>query len=309
MSSTLHGKVVLITGGANGVGAQTARELRARGALLVLTDIDRTTLEATVAELGPEHTEGIVADVTDLTSMEAAVAQAVTRFGGVDAVVANAGIASYGSVLNTEPEAFYRLIDINVNGVFNTVRAALPALVERRGYVLVVSSVGAFVGAPSLASYTCSKAGVENFATSLRLEVAHLGVDVGSAHMSWIDTPMVRDAQSDLPAFREMLKSLPGPMSTVTTIDECGVAFAEGIAKRRRRVYCPEWVGVMRYLKPFLDNPISDLVMGKRSTAAIIAIDQQIASLGRSVSARFTEEAKAEEAKAEVGGPRSSDDR
>src|SRR4029079_9997212 len=118
-------------------------------------------------------------DVCDLSAMEDAVAQGVARFGGLDVVVANAGIASYGSVLEVDPTTFRRVIDINVNGVFHTVRAALPSLIERRGYVLVVSSLAAFAASPGLVAYHASKAGAEHFANALRPEVAYLGVDVG----------------------------------------------------------------------------------------------------------------------------------
>ena len=71
----------------------------------------------------------------------------------------------------------------------------MPSIIERRGYVLMVSSLAAFAAAPGMAPYDASKAGVEHFANALRLEVARLGVDVGSAHMSWIDTPLVRDSK------------------------------------------------------------------------------------------------------------------
>ena len=87
-------------------------------------------------------------------------------------------------------------------GVFHTVRAALPSVIERRGYVLIVSSLAAYAaGAGHGARTTPRKAGVEHFANALRLEVAHQGVDVGSAHMSWIDTPMVQDSKADLTTF------------------------------------------------------------------------------------------------------------
>jgi NADP-dependent 3-hydroxy acid dehydrogenase YdfG len=142
--SSLNGKVVLITGGARGVGAEVARRLNRQGAKLVLTDLDAAPLEALAAELGGEaNVVTVLADVCDLAAMEAAVAQGVARFGGIDIVVANAGIASYGSVLAVDPEAFKRVIDVNVTGVFHTVRAALPQVIERRGYVLVVSSLAA----------------------------------------------------------------------------------------------------------------------------------------------------------------------
>ena len=98
-------------------------------------------------------------------------------------------------MLEIDPEAFKTVVDVNLMGVFYTVRAALPSVIERRGYVLVVSSLAAFAAAPGMASYDASKAGVEHFANALRLELAHRGVDVGSAHMSWIDTPLVRESK------------------------------------------------------------------------------------------------------------------
>src|SRR5690349_8621450 len=190
--------------------------------------------------------------------MEAAVAAGVAKFGGIDVALANAGIATYGSVLNVDPAAFRRLIDININGVFHTVRAALPSLIERKGYVLVVSSLAAFAAAPGLASYNASKAGVEHFANALRLEVKHQAVDVGCAHMSWIDTPLVQDAKKDLKAFDEMIKGLPGPLSKTTSVEECVTAFVAGIEKRKRQIFVPGWVGQIARARNLLNSPLGD---------------------------------------------------
>ena len=143
--------------------------------------------------------------------------------------MANAGIASFGSVLEVDPEAFKTAVDVNVMGVFYTVRAALPSVIERRGYVLVVSSVAPIAAVPGLASYDASKAGVEHFANALRLEVAHRGVDVGSAHMSWIDTPLVRERKADLATFREMLAKPAWAAEQTTSVEKCGDAFVKGI--------------------------------------------------------------------------------
>src|SRR3954447_6807648 len=172
----LKGQVVLITGGARGVGAETARGLVRRGAKVVLVDLDTGPLGELVAELGEANATSYVADVCSLEEMEAAVAHGVQRFGGLDVVMANAGIASYGSVLAVDPATFRRVIDVNINGVFHTVRAALPALIERKGYVLVVSSLAAYAAAPGLVAYNASKAGAEHFANALRPEVGYLGV-------------------------------------------------------------------------------------------------------------------------------------
>jgi NAD(P)-dependent dehydrogenase (short-subunit alcohol dehydrogenase family) len=284
--SSLNDKVVFITGGARGVGAEVARRLHNKGATLVLTDLDEAPLKEVAAELGEDRVMTVLADVRDLAAMQAAADQAVERFGGIDIVMANAGIASYGSVLQVDPEAFKLLIDVNVVGVFNTVRAALPAVIDRRGYVLIVSSLAAYAAAPGLAPYNASKAGVEHFANALRLELAHHGVDVGSAHMSWIDTPLVRDSKADLPSFRELLASLPGPLRKTTSVEACGEAFVKGIEGRKRQINCPGWVGLIRWLRPVLSTPIGEAPFRKFVPDLLPRMDAEVAALGRSMGAR-----------------------
>jgi len=247
----LDGTVVLITGAAGGIGAATARRLVRRGARVVLVDLDDAAVAALAAELGPGAL-AVAADVRELAPLEDAVAQGIAHFGGLDVVLANAGVGTFASVLTIDPQDFRRIIDINITGVFHTVRAALPALIERRGHVLVVSSLAAYASGPGIAAYGASKAGVEHFAHALRAEVAHHGVTVGTAHMSWIDTPMVREGQRQVRSFDRMLEQLPRPLSTITSVDTCADAFVAGIAARRRHVDVPRWVGLLRWLKPLL---------------------------------------------------------
>jgi NAD(P)-dependent dehydrogenase (short-subunit alcohol dehydrogenase family) len=284
--SSVRGKVALITGGARGVGAATATQLVARGAKVVLVDLDADPLRELVARLGEDSATSVTGDVTELADMETAVAHGVERFGGIDVVIAGAGIASYGSVGTVDPAIFRRVIDINITGVFHTVRAALPELVKRRGYALVVSSEAAYVAAPGLAAYNASKAGVEHFANALRLELGYRGVAVGSAHMSWIDTPMVQDAKQDLAAFREMLDALPGPLSATTSVEDCAQAFVRGIERRATRVNVPGWVGLLRWLKPVLTSRLAALQARSEAKRTLPLMDEEVARLGRSASAR-----------------------
>ncbi|GAB2982586.1 SDR family oxidoreductase [Nocardioides montaniterrae] len=289
-------QVVLITGGARGVGAAVATELAAREAKVVLTDLDRGALDETVAAIGEDNALGIVADVCDVEAMKRAVADAVARFGRLDAVLANAGIASYGSVMNTDPKAFKRVVDINITGVFNTAHAALPALIESKGYFLVVSSLAAFVAAPGLSAYHASKAGVEHFANSLRLEVKHLGVDVGCAHMSWIDTPLVQDAKADLPAFQKLLKKLPPPLGRTTDVESCVKAFVKGIDKRSRLVFCPGWVRGIGLNRVTINSAVGNLPVLRLVPEILPELDADVARLGRFTSARNVTNDHAEEA-------------
>lgn len=286
LHGNLHGKVVFITGGARGIGAEVAHRLRNKGTKLVLTDLDKAALDSLAAQLGgDERVLTVVADVRDLAAMQAAAGAAVERFGGIDAVVANAGISSYGSVLQVDPEAVKRVLDVNLLGVFHTVRATLPALIDRRGYVLIVSSLAAFAAAAGMAPYDMTKAGNEHLANALRLEVGQLGVGVGLAHMSWIDTALVRDTKADVPAFAEQIAALPWPLNKTTSVDKCATAFVKGIEGRKARVFCPRWVALFRWLKPVLSTPVGELPVRKTNAELMPRLDAQVAALGRSTSA------------------------
>src|SRR6202012_4958760 len=136
--TSVDSQVVFITGGGHGIGPEVARRLHAKGAKLVLTDLDAAALATISGELGGnERVLTAVADVCNLAAMNSAAEQAVEKFGGIDVVVANAGIASYGSVLQVDPAAFKRGMDVNGLGVSHPVRAPLPAVMGRKGYVLV----------------------------------------------------------------------------------------------------------------------------------------------------------------------------
>lgn len=288
--TSVQDKVVFITGAGRGIGAEVARRLHNKGAKLVLTDLGEAELTSIAAELGGDgRVLTVVADVRDLNAMQAAADQAVQKFGGIDVVVANAGIASYGSLLTVDPEAAKRVIDVNLMGVFYTVRATLPSIIDRRGYVLIVSSLAAFAAAPGMVPYDMSKAGNELLAHALRLEVAHLGVSVGSAHMAWIDTAMVRDTKVDLPAFAEMLSKLPPPLNRTTSINKCAAAFVKGIEGRKKRVYCPGWVAAVRWLKPVLSTRIGESAILKTAAEVMPRMDAEVVALGRSTSAYIQE--------------------
>ena len=170
------------------------------------------------------------------------MAAAVERHGGLDAVWANAGIASFGSVLLIDVDAWKRTIDVNVTGTFNTVRAALPSVIERKGYVAVTASVASFAHAPFMSAYTATKAGVEAFFDALRIEVAHLGVDVATIHPSWIATPMTEESEADMQAFNRLKGSLPFPLGKTYPVERAAKDIAKGFEGRKRRICTPGWV-------------------------------------------------------------------
>ena len=232
----VRGKTILITGGARGIGAESARRLAARGARLSLVGLEPELLEQVASECG--DAAWFECDVTDRDSLQAAVDGTVERFGGIDVVMANAGIGAGGTVRTMDPDAWDRVIEVNLLGAVRTIRACLPHVIERRGYVLPVASIAAAIHTPGMSAYAASKAGLEAFGNSLRGEVAHLGVGVGVAYFSWIDTDMVRGADEN-PATRFMRSKLRGPAGKTWPVSEAGEAVAAGIETRARRIIVP----------------------------------------------------------------------
>ena len=212
VSYSLAGKVGLVTGAARGIGLETARRLSHRGASVALLDLDAKATAEAATPLG-DRAMAIAADVTDAAAMDAAVGQVVERFGGLDVVVANAGVGpSPRPMTVVDRDAYERVIEIDLLGVWRTVRPALPQIVERRGHAVVVASVYAFLNGVLATPYAISKAGGEQLGRSLRAELAIHGASASVAYFGFIDTAMVREAFEDpigqrieevLPAFSD----------------------------------------------------------------------------------------------------------
>ena len=265
---------VLVTGGANGIGAETAKRLAAAGHTLALVDLDGDAVVQTAAALGSQHL-GLQADVRDADAMELAVNEAARSLGGLDVVVANAGIGEAGTVAIRDIDALLRTIDINLSGVVRTVHAALPHVTERRGYFLLVSSAAALKNVPGGSCYAASKAGVEAFAGAFRLEVAHKGVDVGVAHPAWIRTAMFAQ-QTELASFNDALKKLPWPFSAVTSVEDCADAFADAIAHRRRKVYVPRALGYVDKVRGVFTGAVWDTFVKRTAKTAVPALERDV---------------------------------
>lgn len=253
----LNGKVALVTGAARGIGFETARQLHLRGASVAVLDLDAEQAREAAERIG-ERTLGLGADVTDHGAMQAAVAAVVERFGGLDVVMANAGIAQkqLATVRGIGTEEWERVFEVDLLGVWRTVRAALPQIVERRGHVVVVGSAYSFVNGVLNSPYAAAKAGVEALGRSLRAELAPLGAGASVAYFGWVDTKMVQDAfdQEQAGTFSELspdwlLKRIPP--------DEAAAAVVRGIEERAPRIFAPKW---WRYVSAFrgLLNPLLD---------------------------------------------------
>jgi NAD(P)-dependent dehydrogenase (short-subunit alcohol dehydrogenase family) len=234
----MNGQVVLITGAARGIGAAIAQSVAARGARVALVGLEASELERLASSL--PDAAAYVADVTDQEAINAAVASAVERFGGLDVAVVNAGIASAGVVREADPEAFVRTIEVNLVGSYRTMRACVPHLIARRGYLLQVASIAAPLQMPGMGAYCASKAGVESLARTLRGELRHHGVDVGVMYPSWIDTTLVRSAEQD-PVMGIIRSRLHWPLKKAYPVERVGEAAAHAIGSRARTVGVPGW--------------------------------------------------------------------
>ncbi len=269
-----RGKVAVVTGAARGIGAALALALARRGASVALVGLEPAELSAT-AERCTQHaqTRAWVADVTDRERMREVAADVAGHFGAVDVVVANAGIAIGGPFADADPAEFNRVIEVNLIGSAVTARSFLPALAASGGYFLQIASAAALVPAPMMTAYCASKSGVEAMAHALRAEVAHQGVSVGVAYLSWTDTDMVRGADADA-VLRELRSRLPWPAGQTAPLDAAVERLAAGIARRSAHIYGQRWVRGLQ----FLPQGIVPAVAGRRGAAEVARLAGRLAA-------------------------------
>jgi NAD(P)-dependent dehydrogenase (short-subunit alcohol dehydrogenase family) len=257
----LTGKVALVTGGARGIGLATARALIARGVSVAIVDLDAAATTGAAAHLHDTRALGLAADVTDRSAMQWALATAVERFGGLDIVVANAAVASRVDTFRaTPPETFERVLDVNLMGAARTVDAALGEIIRRKGHVVLVSSIYAFMNGVGAAPYAMSKAAVEQLGRALRVELRQHGAGASVAYFGFIDTDMVHEALDLDPLAQSMLAALPRPLHRRLAPSAAGEAIVRGIEHRRARIIRPRRWAPMSVLRGIL-GPLTDAHM------------------------------------------------
>lgn len=275
-SRNVRGRVVVITGAARGIGAGLARDLSTRGAKVALVGLEGEELARVAAECGPDA-GAWEADVTSWEDLERATAAIVARHGRIDVVVANAGIAAAGFTRSIDPAAFERVINVDLLGVWRTVRVTLPHLIESKGYAMLVSSAAAIIHIPGNAAYSAAKAGVEAFGNSLRGEVAHLGVAVGVVHPTWIATDMVQNAD-DHPVFGRLRGNAGGLAGRTYPLSVAVDLISAGVARRARVVHVPRWVGVAKLVRALLPRVVewqARKIMPGADRAALADIEER----------------------------------
>ncbi|WP_405487548.1 SDR family NAD(P)-dependent oxidoreductase [Nocardia sp. NBC_00511] len=239
------GKRILITGAARGIGAAVARQLHARGALVALLGIEEGLLADVAAECGDAPWR--YCDIGDPDQVERSVNSLAAELGGLDAVVANAGIARQLSLLGGDPTVLEETLTVNVLGVYYTLRAAGPHIAHPGGYALIISSLAAAIHLPLAGAYSASKAAVEALGDTLRIELRHTGAKVGMAYFAELDTEMTSRGFGT-----EAARSILG-RSTVSGIAPLGPAIdavEHALARRSRRIVSPYWVSLVLWCRP-----------------------------------------------------------
>lgn len=282
----LTDKVFLITGGAQGIGLETARIAIDRGARVALVDLDPERAREAAGGLGPAAI-GLGADVVDPEAIAGAVAGAVAEFGRVDVVVANAGITPPKTTTRALDEDTWRkVVEVNVLGVYRTVVAGLPEIVANRGQMAIIASSYSHVNGVLNSSYAVSKSAVEAFARGLSVELAAHGAGVTTAFFGYVDTGLIGKAFDEPMADQFRREVAPSFMTRPIQVGQAAEALVDGIAARRATVIEPGRWRIPHYLRGLL-MPLTDrrLERDLRARSLIRQIEDRDLAAGGSAEA------------------------
>ncbi len=232
----LRGRRVLITGAARGIGAALADLLTAHGARVGLAGLEPDLLSEVAVRNDAPWRE---CDVSDPDAVDGTVEELVTELGGLDIVVANAGIARQLPIIGGQPDVMEAHLRVNTLGVFYTLRATGPHISHPSGYAMATASLGGAVHVPLLGAYSASKAAVEAIGNTLRQEIRPSGAKVGVAYYSELETDMTRRGFATQAGKR---LTGGGTVSGVSPLESGLRALERGIARRSRRITAPAWV-------------------------------------------------------------------
>ncbi|OUS30085.1 hypothetical protein A9Q99_06265 [Gammaproteobacteria bacterium 45_16_T64] len=243
----LVGKRVLITGAARGIGEAIATRLHSKGASVSLVGLEVDKLDAIANTLG-DRALSFEADVSDKDAINAAVEKTVAAFGGLDVVIANAGIYHVSPLSEVPSDAIERTLDVNLYGVWHTLHAALPHIKQSKGYVLTVASMAALTHGPLMGAYAASKAAVEALTDSLRIELRSEGVGVGCAYFGAIDTDLVAGGHMH-PALAKVMQVIPEFVQNPAPLSDAIDVIERGIRRRSNRIWAPGWIAAALMLR------------------------------------------------------------
>lgn len=266
--NSMAGNVALVTGGARGLGAATARRLADEGARVFVADLHKPSVDRAV----DERITVLQGDVTDLADMSGVVENVVEQAGRLDIVIANAGVAARGATLRaSSPAAINQLFDVNVRGVLNTVHAGLPHIIKNKGRLVLLSSVFAYINGTGTIPYAMSKAAVEQLGRGLRVELAAHEVSVTTAYFAMINTDMIRQSIDEDPAAQALLNGLPRVLHKRISPEQAASAIVTGLRRRDARVVRPRRWAAASLLRGVLAPAMDSRLAGDAKVRNIIA--------------------------------------
>lgn len=222
----LAGQVAVVTGAGAGIGAGCARVLAAAGASIAVWDIDEAAANATVAELRAANitAKAVIADVSDKSAAEAAIAQIADDFGRIDILVNNAGTHDGKGIEAGSESDWDRIIGTNLKSVYLVTKAALPWLKAARGRIVNMGSMVGLVGQGQSGAYSASKGGIVALTKNMALDFAAYGIRVNCICPGWVRTPLVDEwfaMQEDEAQARDYVASIH-PLGRIADADEVG---------------------------------------------------------------------------------------
>jgi NAD(P)-dependent dehydrogenase (short-subunit alcohol dehydrogenase family) len=261
---------VLITGAARGIGAALAERLHARGARVALAGLEPEQLAEVAARCAAPWR---VCDVGDPGQVEQAVGELVAELGGLDVVVANAGIAKQLPIIGGDPAVMAETVRVNLLGTYHTLRIAGEHIAHPNGYAVAVASLAAAVHPPLLGAYSASKAAVEALGATLRAELAPTGARVGVAYFAELDTDMTSRGFGTRAA---TALTGGGPITSTTPLKVGVDALERGIVRRARQIVAPRWVTLVLPLRGVAQRVVEWQVRDRVTEALRIAREEDV---------------------------------
>lgn len=260
--TNLTGAVAVITGGGSGIGQATAKNVHAKGAHVVLADLNREGMQKTEALLrhaNPTATGDILSVPTDVTSEEqvcALMQRAVDTFGHIDLVVASAGIGRGGPIDLFTAGEMQAMMNVNFMGIYHCVQAALPSMRQQgAGYFVFLSSVAGKLGSPFLSGYCATKWAVRGFASALRVELHGTGIGITTVYPAWVDTPMIQQEEATASFMH---------IEALLTADQVAAEIVQAVAEERRDLTLAPNPDIALALQLYASDPDqAEMLMGE----------------------------------------------
>jgi len=267
MNYNLDEKVILITGASGGIGFACAKMLYEKGAKLVLTDLSIENLKNQVKESNFDSTRILLLElnVTNTEQSKQVVEKTVAHFGKLDIVFANAGIAAspLSTVFKMPETEFERVVEVDLLGVYRTIKAALPEIVKNKGQILITASAYSFFNGVFNAPYAVSKAGIEMLGRALRAELAYTGATATVLYPGWVNTKIAQVVFGESETATQLAKIvLPNYLLNPIEPEIVAKAVVKGLQNRSSRIFSPKKWGFLWSIQSTLAK-IGDVQLGE----------------------------------------------